>query len=321
MSERKGQWTGRRHVPAGVGLLAIGGLALLAIVIAWRARPGRNELAIGPEARDAQPVDVALQPPLELDDRSAAAILHLRRQAVGLDPQLVAGEYRPSREVFRIADGAPWWGMAGQYYYGKGERSVEGPAEESRFILNPYLLVGADFSGLSIWSNGERALAWDKARITERDLATPGFPFTCLPTSLRWWPRQARGEVIYDVSTCLAALNRWTLYPLAVADASFDLVAYNARDLALGYLYASPSDSQNLSMDNAAETPIAIPHYIHRGSSCGFPGGCNNMSPRVPALCGVQIERLPARAVIRLWRTRPASADEPGDMTFVLVFR
>jgi len=305
-----------------IGLVAIRSLILggATVLPAWLTQAGSNRLAIGAQAA-VEALDLTLQPPMELDNLPSAEILRLRQEATARYPALLAGSYTPSREIFRIASGLPWWGIAGQFYYGKGEHSVEGPAEESRFLLNPYLLVGAELSGLSIWSGGERALAWDKARIAAQDLADPDFPHYCPVVGLHWWPLDARAEATYDVSACLAAMNGWTLYPLGVADASFDLVAYNARDLGLAYLYWSPEDSQNLSASDAMQGPIAISQFIHRGSSCGFSGGCNNMSPRVPELCGIQIERLPARAVIRLWRDRPASAEQSADMTFVLVFR
>lgn len=305
-----------------IGLVAIFSLVLssAALLVAWLTQAGSNRLGIGPQA-SVDVLDIALQPPMELDNLPSAEILRLRQEAIARYPALLAGRYVPARQVFQMADGLPWWGIAGQFYYGRGEHSVDGPAEESRFLLNPYLLVGAELSGLSIWSGGQRALAWDRARITAQDLADSDFPFYCPSVGLRWWPHKARAEATYDVSACLVAMNDWTLYSLDVADASFDLVAYNARDLGLGYLYWSSKDSQNLSASNAMQGPIAISQFIHRGSSCGSPGGCNNMSPRVPELCGIQIERLPARAVIWLWHDRPASAEQRADMTFVLVFR
>ena len=211
--------------------------------------------------------------------------------------------------------------MAGQFYHGKGDHSIDGSSEESRFILNPYLLVAAELRGLSIWSDGERALAWHTARITRQDLADPDFPFTCRPSSLSWWPRTAKASVTYDVSGCLADLNLWTLYPLTISDASLDLVAYNARDLGLNYLYLSPADSANLAAASPMQAPIAITQFLHAGDSCGYPDGCNNMSPRVPELVNIRIERLPARATIWLWRDRPAGADQPPDMTFTIDFQ
>lgn len=306
----------------GIGLVATCGLVLggAALLVAWLAQAGSNRLAIGPQA-SVEVLDITLQPPMELDNLPSAEILRLRQEAIARYPALLAGRYTPSRQVFQMADGLPWWGIAGQFYYGRGGHSIDGPAEESRFLLNPYLLVGAELSGLSIWSGGQRALAWDKARITAQDLADSEFPFYCPPASLRWWPHEARAEATYNVSACLAAMNDWTLYPLGVADASFDLVAYNARDLGFGYLYWPPLSAQNLSMSTPMQAPIAISQFIHRGSSCGFPGGCNNMSPRVPELCGIQIDRLPAQTVIRLWQERPASAEQSADMTLVLIFR
>jgi hypothetical protein len=215
----------------------------------------------------------------------------------------------------------PWWGLQGHFYFGPGQRSTEGPTEESRFILNPYLLVGAEFRGLSIWSDGDRPLAWDKAHITEQDLNRPDFPFYCPPSNLRWQPRAAHAEITYDLSRCLAELNRWTLQPLDVAQANFDLIAYNARDMNLNYLYLALESSQNLSKHDPTPAPVAISQFIHRGNSCGYPGGCNNMSPHTPQMEGLSIERLPANAAIWLWTSKPTSLNQPPDMTFIIHFR
>ena len=309
-------WPTRRLV---LSLLVIASLSLAILVVVRTSEVNRNRLALGAEAA-TDTVDIALSPPQELDGKTRSAILELRRQAVVLYPDLLAGSYTPSTQVFQISDGLPWWGIVGQFYHGKGERSTDGPSEESRFILNPYLLVAAELRGLSIWSDGERALAWDKARITGQDLADPDFPFYCRPTSLRWWPQAARATVTYDVSGYLAELNRWTTYPMTVADASLDLIAYNARDMDLSYLYLSLADSDNLSASSPMQVPMAISQFLHAGNSCGYPGGCNNMSPRVPELVNVHIEHLPARATIWLWRGRPAGVDQPPDMTFTIDF-
>ncbi|MBN1136593.1 MAG: hypothetical protein JXM73_08400 [Anaerolineae bacterium] len=303
-----------------LSLLATASLGLVILLIIRTSRANYNRLALG-AGTTVGTIDVALSPPQELDGMTRAAVLDLRRQAVASYPDLLAGSYTPSPQVFQIGDSLPWWGIAGQFYYDKGEHSIDGPSEESRFILNPYLLVAAELRGLSIWSDGERALAWDKARITGRDLADPDFPFYCRPTSLRWSPQAARATVIYDVSGYLAELNRWTSYPLTVADASLDLIAYNARDMGLSYLYLSPADSDNLSAGSPMESPMAIPHFLHAGGSCGYPGGCNNMSPRAPELVNVRIERLPARAMIWLWRDGPTGVEQPPDMTFVIDFQ
>ena len=128
-------------------------------------------------------------------------------------------------------------------------------------------------------------------------------------------------QVTFDVSRCLAEINRWTTRPLDVTLASFSLIAYNARDMNLNYIYLSLKDSRNLFKVNPPDSPCAIPHFIHRGGSCGYPGGCNNASPYTPEISDIEIERLDAQAVIWLWRQKPVSIEQPPDMTFVINFR
>jgi hypothetical protein len=101
----------------------------------------------------------------------------------------------------------------------------------------------------------------------------------------------------------------------------FDLVAYNARDMNLNYIYLSLSDSLNLAPYVVAESPFAIAHFIHRGGSCGYPGDCNNVSPPTPELDSIRITALPARAHIWLWANAPQSVEQPPDMTFIINFR
>ena len=42
-----------------------------------------------------------------------------------------------------------------RYFHGTGDDSIAGPSEEFHFILNPFLLVAADFLGLCIWRLAE----------------------------------------------------------------------------------------------------------------------------------------------------------------------
>jgi len=67
----------------------------------------------------------------------------------------------------------------------------------------------------------------------------------------------------------------------------------------------------------AGNKPVPILHFIHCGSSCGYPGGGNNTSPVQPELA-IQVPKLPARAVIRLWHAEPATVKIPPDMMVYL---
>ncbi len=275
-------------------------LALLAtcLVIIWVIRlpaPNRNTLAIGKLA-SVDDVDIALQKPVEFDFKTKAEVLQIRSEAVQKHPELLAGVYRPSEKVFgQIVDKRPWWGMYGEFYYGKGDRSIEGPSEEARFILNPFLLVAADF--YSFW----------QGYLSEDDL--PSYNLTCQPYKLHWWPKEGRAEATYGEKCVSSRLSH-----------TFELVAYNARDFNLNFVYVSYKESFNVSKSDIPASPISIPHFIHLGSSCGYPGGCNNMSPYTPELVGLVFKDLPARLVIRLWQDKPVSPTQTADMVFTLRF-
>lgn len=276
-----------------LGLLA-GSLIVLWIV--RLPRPNQNELAIGDGAKVAS-VNVDIQPPTELDWKSKSEVLQLRAMTVQQYPELMAAEYVPDEAVFgQIVDGLPWWGMEGEFFYWKGEKSIAGPSEESRFILNPFLLVAADF------------YSWWQGKIAEAELST--FPLTCLPGDLHWRPQEARAEATYDAE----CIKRGQNY-------AFDLIAYNARDMNLNYIFVSYQDSLNVTKSDMPTTVYANPQFIHQGGSCGYPGGCNNMSPYTPEIDGLEITDFPAQVIIWLWRHKPASPEQPPDMTFVLSFR
>ena len=278
---------------ATLGVLAV---CLTTVWIIRLPRPNRNALAIG-EVAKVESVSIDIQPPVELDWKSKSEVLQLRSAAVQQYPELLAAEYVPDEAVFgQIVDGLPWWGMEGQYFYDSGERSIAGPSEESRFILNPYILVAASFYD------------WWQGRIAETELST--FPLTCAPHDLYWWPREARAEVTYDAE----CVNRGQNY-------TFVLIAYNARDFNLNYIFVSYQDSLNVTKPEIPAMPLANPQFIHQGNSCGYPGGCNNMSPYTPEIDGLEITELPARVIIWLWKHKPASPQQTPDMTFVLHFR
>ena len=281
-------------------------LSLLVLILgllgAWyllRPPANHNALAIG-EAASVEKVDIPLQPPLELDFKSRAELLQLRSQAVYSHPELLKSEYRPYGPIFgRIVDGLPWWGVKGQFYYGNGQHSIEGPSEESRFILNPYLLVAAEFY-----------TRLDADRYRESEVSDTGFIFYCAPYSLLWFPRQAYAEAEYRAD----CIDR-------IGGGFFDLIAYNARDLNLTYLYVSYPDSQGIAHSDPPDRAYANPQYIHQGSSCGYAGGCNNMSPYTPEIDGIRIQSLPAKVTIWLWKEDPSDPHRAPDMTFVLYFQ
>jgi len=98
---------------------------------------------------------------------------------------------------------------------------------------------------------------------------------------------------------------------------NFSLIAYNARDFGFPFMYLDPKNSLNLVPWKSPDA-LEIPQMIHCGGSCGYPGGCNNMSPHRVELDNNRLTRLPARAYLRLWRERPKDA-KTSSPDFVMV--
>ena len=279
--------------------LAFFGLLLIFLLLNARPDPNLNSLAIG-ELAKANDLEIVIRPPVELDFKTKAEVLQLRRDAVYWYPSLLSSDYIPSESIFgQIIDGLPWWGLYGQFYYGSGEQSIHGPAEEARFILNPYLLIAA-----------EPRSFWDRNQFAEDVILRPDFPIYCEPRKLSWKPASRQAEVFYDAQCVTTMDYRY-----------FDLISYNARDMNLNYIYVSYNTSQNVTKNNPPDYAYAIPHYIHQGGSCGYPGGCNNMSPPTPEIDALQLLGLPAQIEIWLWNQEPTSIRSTPDFVYSIHFQ
>ncbi len=249
---------------------------------------------------------------------SKKQILDLRSKHVARFPQLVKGEYKPSDRVFlAIEDGKPWWGMRGIFLYGTGDKSIEGPAEESRFLSNPFLLVGA--------SPGS-CLIWNTKTIPAAELERPDFPFCWQPSKLVYQPKMEIVETTYDISAYdqkLEDSKDWLTEQgrreLPIRE--FSLMAYNARDFGYEYIYVPIENSANISNKNDPKGPVEINQFIHCGNSSGYPGGCNNMSPERPPIDRFAITKLPASLKILLWKRRPPSSQTKPDLTMYMYMK
>lgn len=278
------------------------------------ARASTNSLKVGPLALIPDGSSLVLSRPQHLNYMSRKDVLQLRIDAVMSCRALVNTPYEPTAAVFdQIVDGKPWWGMAGQYVWGEGQRSIEGPSEESRFLLNPFLLVGA---------NPWTAKIWDGTQITEDDLKNIDFPYTWKPQELMYWPRRRTATVTYNVTAFNGKLKEMDAKLEKTEDnKNFGLVAYNARDFGYNFLFISDQSSSNIENRYKVRGPIEIKQYIHTGDSSKYPGGCNNMSPAMDEIDKLTIKALPARATVFLWKKRPPRTTDRPDFTFVLDFK
>ena len=254
------------------------------IISALRGYPTsafENKLLIGEHAVVVAGLDIPVQMPIELNFRTKADVLELRKRYVELTPNLVAAPYQPSESVFgAIEDGKPWWGLRGQSVWGPGPRSSEGPAEESRFILNPFLLAGANPAIVEIW---------DEDKVTEEDLQ--------------------RSDFNQDLNNWRAKLKTDKIIP------AFGVAAYNAVDFNLNYVYVDTAKSIHIeNVNKPPQEAVKIAHYLHCGGTCQIPGGCNNMSPEMKEIDRIKYTALPARAWVSLWRAKPSNVNVKPDM-------
>jgi len=297
---------------------------LLLVWLAFLIRSYRNEnlnaLAIGNRS-EVDSLKVTLLNPAEFDSMSSEDILSLRQQAVELHPELIVGKYRPAREVFDSIDsGASWWGINGEYFYGSGENSIEGPSVQSKYILNPFILVSTDISGLS-FGGSDPASFWNNGIINDVALKSSKFPYYCKAQDLQWWPGAQRAEITYNIKDYLAELNNWTTRTYRASDASLSLTAYNARDFNLNYIYVAYDRSLNVFQDNPPASAIAIVDALQKDGACGSSSGCNAVSPPSSSLSGIKLEGLPATLVIYLWEHQPDSVQAAPDMTFAIHYK
>jgi len=271
-----------------------------------------NRLSLGSQAKVQSFVNLAINPASEYDFHSRMEIENLRRNYVAQHNELLLYQYMPMQAIFGlIENGKPWWGLEGQLFYDSGARSIDGLSEESRFINNPFLLVCANMV--------IDGYLFDNSKYTNKeDLAASALPLECSPSQAIFYPKESREEITYNVTNFMRASAKIVDFPKQLGNAPFDVVAYNARDFGFNYLALSTKFSRNIN--KTSDRAIEISQYIHCGGSCGYSGGCNNMSPYIEGLHGLTLKAIPAQAVVYLWRSRPSSVDQVPDFMVTLNF-
>jgi hypothetical protein len=290
-------------------VLCVSGLAYLTLTSSWladirtRKAQERNRLTF---TTTPGPIEIPLRPMAEFDFKSREEILKSRLDAVsalrsspGLS-DMIPLTYAPLPSVFdQIESGAPWWGLHGIFFFGPGQRSISGPSEESRFLLNPLLLVG---------------VVENQALITNE---SPEQFMSYYPRllSLSVTPAAHTVEARYSVRGYLDYLRH--IGHNIEGRAILSLAAYNARDFGFNFLAIDTTRSRNVRTLFSSTMVAPNLHFIHRGGSCGYPGGCNNMSPYQDEI-EFSVPTLPAEVVVKLWRVRPATPEERADANVLL---
>jgi hypothetical protein len=269
-----------------------------------------NELAIGSKAK-VSALELSIAPPQNLNFKSRLELSKLRYAAAMKYPQLLSKQYAPDGPTLgQLQDNKPWWGDIGRAFYGEGQNSIRGDSVQSTNLLNPFLLV----SDVTI-------APLPKDKVTEQDLAHKKYPTAVRPSNLIWYPQARRAEVTYEKTLYEKQMCEIFNYPRYTLYGQTALSIVNARDLGFNYVYIPPSFASNIHIGTPMKTAMPIPHFMHCGTACGYPGGCNNLSPATPWLDDFVIERVPAKIGFSFWIKPPTTGREPPDMTFIVNYR
>ncbi len=242
---------------------------------------------------------IPINPMTELDHLEKKEIYKLRTKYVMKHPQLISRKYSPSDEVFgHIVSGITWWGIYGIAGYGGGIKSIEGPSEETRYINNPFMLVG-------LCEN--YALPLNRFDSNNPEEICPK------PQKLIWDSKNSSAKVIYDYSSYLDQAYGYQIPKSVYLERS--LYCYNARDFGFNYAYIDLDSTGNAVHKQGKPVLAKIPFFIHKGGSSGYPGGSNNGSPAAPAF-DIKIVRFPVNLKVRLWYKKPESPESTPDFTF-----
>lgn len=254
---------------------------------------------------------------VELDNKSPEDILRLRTRAAVRHSDLIHEEYEPSDVFHKIAgNSVDWTGTLGKFGSDTENRS-DGPADASRVLLNPLLLVSADIWPLDASLNRIKMSphSFGKRKMREYLSGRTDIPFLCDPVGLVWEPTESRASVTYDVGAFLAArrqTDRSQVTLGAMTEVDFNLL--NARDLNLNYAYTSPRFTKNVVMigdhDQAVKLEDSIVADGHRlDTSNTFPEGSFLLTGSFPA----SVEFL-------LWKRAPRGSRSRPDLRFTVRF-
>ena len=295
-----------RTVPPAWGNLST---SLTLLFLIGTAPALSNELALKGESKTAT-LTIPITPAQTFNYLPMKQVYKLRTDAVHRYSALLGDSYEPSDIIFgQCEDKKPWWGIWGMYIFRAGKKSPEGPSKESMQILNPFRLVAAEANSVGMLN---------PETITAADMKNPNFPYLWQSGPVRFNPKTASAAVTYDVTGFNENLKNWkTRLKTDVFVNGFALIAYNARDFGFNYIYLDPQKSVNMRRWASSEA-VQIRQMLHCGGSCGFPGGCNNMSPFMQELDDNRFSKLPARAFLKLWKGEPDSVSQAPDFTYVI---
>ncbi len=306
-----------------VGALVIGAVFyLLFNFIFAGSRYSSNRLAIGADYAGTTPYQVKLVLPADAQPLTFDEILSTRKDQME-QHQALLGEhpYKPFARIFQGIDPSrSWMSLAQLYFFGTEQPQGEVPPQyqlpaASTVLLNPLLLIKAEFWGLSIW--GGSKLKWNPEKATLAKLAENKVPLAPRDPKLTYFPDKSRAEARYAITDFIEAVNPYLLAPLTPENTAFALSLQNARDFGFGFFYLDLGASEHIQ--NAKQPAGALENVDYIGSiptTWARHEPFNHLSANNPAYDWIVATSLPAKATIKLWYNMPQDPSQPADFTY-----
>ena len=261
-----------------------------------------KSIEVADKFKNTQNVNITVNYPVDLTKFSKKDVYDLRKQFIS--KSIFANpNYEPSDFVFgQIVDYKPWMSV---YICEKPDsigHNIEGPSEESRFIVNPTILVALEYP---FYLKNKQNETWCNSKET-----------MLIPKSVSYSGAAKEITVTYKK------------LPVNIENNSFyQFNGINARDLGYRYIYIDKSKStyipQFTNENNPANEVEEFNNFLHLGSSCRHPEGCNNGSPRQPAFEFTyntkDYSQQNVRIYIKLWKEYPQSFNTPADINEIIV--
>lgn len=251
--------------------------------------------------KNGKNTNIAVNYPVSLSYLTKEKIYGIRKRYVA-QSIFENPNYEPSEFVFgQIESGKPWMRATVCGRMENGKYDINGVSEESRFINNPTVLVALEYPF---------------------SVTNPNYP-DCDSAQAIMLPK----SVSYNGETNEITVVYSNL-PVVIQNNSFyQFNGINAKDFGYDYFYLDKSKStyqpEFFSNDNPSERVMQFQNFLHLGSSCGHEGGCNNGSPRQPALeftyISPQFTRQNVKLYLKLWKNPPSSPDAPADINEIIV--
>ena len=246
--------------------------------------------------KNADSVNITVNYPVSLSYKTKKAVFDLRKRYIS-ESIFENKDYEPSEYVFgQIEDNKPWMSIYLCEDKDAKEHSINGPSEESRFILNPTVLVALEY------------------------------PFFITDSDYEWC--HSNEAIMLPKSVSYSGKNNeitvtYISLPIVIQNNSFyQFNGINAKDLGYKSFYIDKEKSTYIPEFTNTNNPLTeiqeFNNFIHLGSSCKHPGGCNNGSPRQPSLefkyKSEKYTRHNESIYIKLWKERPDSPNSQADI-------